>query len=251
MQSIVGIVASEDAARRVATAVHREVPPARVRILTPKSADRELAAVPADESEQPGMGSAIGAVAGGAAGAAAASMLVPPAGAVAIIGIAAGALLGGLGGKVTGEAIEEAGSFGLPRDELFVYATALRDGRSVVIATVETDDEAERVRRAMAASNVESIDAARDAWWVGLRDAEAAAYGDAERFARDETSYRQGFEAACRGEDATAVGSDVARQPAFQSGYRRGRAYVEAETRRLAITRPAIVRDQSPERPTP
>src|SRR6185503_1470962 len=142
-------------------------------------------------------------------------------------------------------------SFGLPRDELLLYANALRDGRSVVIATVESDDEAERVGRAMAASNVESIDAARDAWWVGLRDAEAAAYGDAERFARAETSYRQGFEAAWRGEDATAVGSDVARQPAFQSGYRRGRAYVEAETRRLAITRPAIVRDQSPERPTP
>ena len=251
MQSIIGIVASEDAARRVATTVHREVPSARVRILKPNMADRELAALPADESEQPGMGSTIGAVAGGAAGAAAASMLLPPAGAVAIIGIAAGALLGGLGGKATGEALKEAGSFGLPRDELLLYANALRDGRSVVIATVESDDEAERVGRAMAASNVESIDAARDAWWIGLRDAEAAAYGDAERFARDETAYRQGFEAACRGADATAVGSDVARQPAFQTGYRRGRAYVEAERRQLAVMRPAAVGDELRERSAP
>ena len=250
MQSIVGIVASKDAARRVATAVHREVPSARVRILTPGTGERELAAIPADESEQPGMGSAIGAVAGGAAGAAAASMLLPPAGAVAIIGIAAGALLGGVGGKFTGEAVEEAGSFGLPRDELLLYATALRDGRCVAIATVETDDEVERARRVMAASNVESIDAAREAWWVGLRDAEALAYGDAAQFTADEAPYREGFEAACRGEDA-AAGSDVRRHPAFEAGYRRGRAYVEAEHRRLAVTRPKIVRDESSERPVP
>jgi len=242
MQSIVGIVHDTDVARRIATDVHRSVPQARIRILTPESTAEELAAMPTDDSEQPGMGSAIGAVAGGAAGAAAASILVPPAGAVAILGITAGALLGGWGGKATGQAMEEAATFGLPRDELLVYGNALRDGRSVVIATVEDDDAIEPTRRAMAREDVESIDAARDAWWIGLRDAEAADYGT-ERFASVEAAYRRGFEAACRGEDERSVAPDLAGSSAFQAGYARGAAYVEAQVRGIDLTRPPIVDD--------
>jgi len=248
MQSIVGIVHDAAVARQIATDVHQSVPQARIRILTPDATACDLASVPTDDSEQPGMGSAVGAVAGGAAGAAAASMLVPPAGAVAVLGIAAGALLGGWGGKATGKAMEEAATFGLPRDELLVYGKALRDGRSIVIATVEDDDEVERTRGAMARDGVESIDAARDAWWIGLRDAEAADYGG-ERFARDEAPYRQGFEAACRGQDLGSVAPSLARQPAFQAGYTRGRAYAAAQVRGPDLLRPPTDEDdRSPSR---
>jgi hypothetical protein len=228
MESIVGIVDTEDEARRVGAEVHRTEPRARIRILTPRDRPEELTELPADDAEQPGMGAAIGAVAGGATGAAAATLLVPPVGAIAILGIAAGALLGGLGGAATGNAIEDAGAFGLSSDELFVYADTLRDGRSVVIAWVDDDAAAARVRRVLEKAGVDSIDAAREAWWIGLRDQEAAVYGD--RFAADEAAYRQGFEAACRREDPANAG-EFARDPAFRAGYARGRAYVDGRTR--------------------
>jgi hypothetical protein len=239
MESVVGVVESEAGARRVAGEIVRRIPTARARILTPDDSVRDLADVPADDAEQPGMGSAIGAVAGGAAGAAAASVLVPPVGVVAVLGLAAGALLGGVGGMVTGQKLEDSLSFGLSRDELFVYAHVLSSGQSVIFVWTESDADAERVRQVMADAGVESIDAARDAWWVGLRDAEALAYGDG--FEADEESYRRGFEAACRG-----TGSPPDREPAFAAGYARGRAYVEDQMRQIAVTRPAAA---EPERP--
>jgi hypothetical protein len=244
MQSVVGVAHSIEDARGVARDVVRAVPAARVRVLAPEASAAELSAVPTDESEQPGMGAAIGAVAGGAAGAVAGSMLLPPAGAIATVGIAAAALLGAVGGGSAGRAIEESAAFGLPNDELFVYADALRDGRAVVIAYVESDEDAADARRAMIAAGAETVDAAREAWWVGLRDAEAAEYGDLARFSVDEPAYRRGFEAACRGEPAPASGAD-----AHRAGYVRGRAYVEARRRELAVTRPSIV-DEHRETPS-
>jgi hypothetical protein len=93
----------------------------------------------------------------------------------------------------------------------------------------------------MAAAGADSVDAARDAWWVGLRDTEAGAYDDTARFETDEPLYREGFEGACRGEDASSFAGDRSGDPAFQAGYARGRAYVEERTREIAVTRPAIV----------
>lgn len=235
METVVGVVESEAHARKVGDEVVRRVPQACVRILTPDASARELGTLPADDAEQPGMGPAIGAVAGGAAGAAAASMLVPPAGVVAVLGIAAAGLLGGLGGMATGEKLEDSMTWGLSRDETLVYAHALRSGRSVVIAWVSSDDDRDRVRGVMDGAGVESVDAARDAWWVGVRDAEALAYG--EGFDSDEGPYRQGFEAACRGETPPAAERD----PAVAAGYARGRAYIEDAARRLAVTRPPVV----------
>ncbi len=227
MESIVGIVDTEIEARRVAAEILRADRHARVRVFTPHDRPEELVELPTDEAEQPGMGAAIGAVTGGATTAEVASLLVPPAGVIAIAGIAVGALVGILGGAATGHAVEETFSFGLPRDEIFVYANALRDGRYVVIAWVDGDAAAARIRRVLQAAHVTSIDAARDEWWIGLRDREAAAYG--ERFAADEATYRRGFEAGCRGDDVATLG-DVARDRAFQEGFARGRAYAGAET---------------------
>jgi hypothetical protein len=236
MQSIVAVVGTVEDARRVARSLVADLPAARVSILTPTTSTADLAAMPTDDAEQPGMGSAIGAVAGGAAGAAAATFLVPPVGAIAVIGLAAAALLGGLGGGAVGHAVEESGAYGLPKDELFVYADALRNGRYVVAAFVEDDDDVETARRVMAAGGVESIDAAREEWWVGLRDAEEAAYGDAEGFATHEPRYRDGFETACRGEQTAANGDEP-----FRAGYARGRRHIDERAREIVITRPAIV----------
>jgi hypothetical protein len=237
MQSVVGVVRTPEDARRIAAAVVREVPAARVRVLTPASSAADRAAVPTDEAEQPGMGGALGAVAGGAAGAAVGTLLLPPVGAIAILGIAAAALLGAVGVGSAGQALEDSLAFGLPKDEVFVYADALRDGHSVVIAYVESDDELARAHQTLCAAGAETVDAARDAWWVGLRDAEAAEYGDTAQFAADEPSYREGFEAACRGDAPPPVVKD----DAFRAGYVRGRAYVEARHDELQLTRPPIV----------
>ena len=45
-----------------------------------------------------------------------------------------------------GEALEEGLVEGLPHDELYLYEDALRKGRSVVIAFVETDETEEAAR---------------------------------------------------------------------------------------------------------
>ena len=244
MQSVVGVTHTVEEAHRVASEVLAAVPRARLRVLTPDASRADLASLPTDESEQPGMGAAIGAVAGGAAGAVAGSMLLPPVGAIAMIGIATAALLGAVGGGSAGQAIEESAAFGLPKDELFVYADALRDGRGVVVAYVESDDEVTDARRAMDGAGAESVDAAREAWWVGLRDAEAGEYGDVARFDADEPTYRRGFERACRGEPPPTTADDAER-----AGYTRGRAYVEARRREIEVTRPRVVGDASHDSP--
>jgi len=115
--------------------------------LMPGASEEKLDSVPTTETEQPGVGGAIGGVVGGAIGAAggmsigaaAASVLVPGVGPVIAIGVLAAALLGtggAIGGAALGDALDEGMTEGLPKDELFIYEDALRQGRSVVIAFV-------------------------------------------------------------------------------------------------------------------
>src|ERR1041385_8257693 len=58
---------------------------------------------------------------------------------------------------------------GLPEDELYVYKDALRQGRSVVFVQARDAVEATRARKVLDEADAESIDAARDKWWIGLR----------------------------------------------------------------------------------
>src|SRR5438045_2869900 len=85
--------------------------------------------------------------------------------------------------------------FGIPGDELYVYEDALRRGRSVVMAFTDNEKVAESARVALKRAGAESVDAAREEWWIGLRDAESEHYlaqgGD---FKTDEAKYRLGFE---------------------------------------------------------
>jgi hypothetical protein len=169
------------------------------------------------------------------------SLLIPGIGPVIALGVAGAALLG-VGGAAVGAAFEDRDK-GVPRDDLFFYEQALRDGRSVLVAVVDDASHAERVRATLAAAGAESLDEARERWWLDLREAEAAAYeGD---FAADEPVYRQGFEAAlgraCRGRvydevvvELRAVYPETCETLAFRHGYQRGSAYGGREQRRAA-----------------
>jgi hypothetical protein len=251
MTPVVGVFQSRSAAgegieRLLAAGVKRE----HVHVLTPASSDEQIAAVPVSDSEQPGMGAAAGALLGGAlgsagglsAGAALASLLVPGVGPI-LAGSLLGAGLLGFGGAVTGAAAGEALEDtipGIPRDEFYVYADALRQGRTVLIAEADDDLHAEAARQGLAEAGAESIDAARDNWWIGLRSAEQESYSaDGGDFDADEHIYRLGFEAA-QSPEALGKPYDQAldyltrryqisvAHPAFRKGYERGRRYCES-----------------------
>jgi len=208
MKAVVGVFKSRsDAERGAAELVPLQIPKDRITILTPHASDQEIAAVPTVAGEQPGMGKAMGAAVGGAMGVAGgvglvpmiASLLVPGVGPVLAIGVAGGVILGALGavgggavgGKLEGKVFE-----GLPEDELYVYEDALRKGRSVVVVMAD-DDEADAVRGALEHAGAESVDRAREMWWMGLRDAEKEKYqAGGGNFEDDERYFRCGFEAA-------------------------------------------------------
>ena len=221
----------------------------RISLLAPGTSLEELEAdVPTTETEQPGMGKALGGAVGGALGvaggmhmgAAAASLFLPGVGPIIAAGIVGAALLGIGGaatGAVAGDKIEDAMGEGLPHDELFVYEDALRRGRSVVIAFAEDDEQAEGARNVLSQSGAESLDAAREEWWVGLRDAEQEEYMKEGRdFSVDEAIYRRGFEASLdprvRGrsyeeavEKLRERHGDQCSVDAFRRGYDRGCVY--------------------------
>lgn len=212
-------------------------------LLTPEIADQKLRQVPTDEAEQPGMGKVIGGVAGGAAGLAGgalvASLVLPGIGPILAIGI--GAATFGVGGAVVGgaagDSLENLLSRGLPKDEIFLYEDALRQGRTLVIALAENEDWINRSRVIMERDGAESLDAARKEWWIGLRDTEKAEYDSSNgSFDGAEQIYRRGFEAAlepqCRGkslQDARGLLHERDRalcdQEPFRRGYERGQKY--------------------------
>jgi hypothetical protein len=261
MKAIVGVFKSRfDAERSTAELVPFEIPKDRVNILTPEVSDKEIAAVPTVAGEQTGMGEAMGAVVGGAMGVAGgvglapaiASLLIPGAGPVLGIGILAGALLGtigAVGGSAVGAALESEVER-LPEDELFVYADALRKGRTVVVVMAE-DDDASAVRGALELSGAETVDRAREMWWLGLRDVEKERYtADGANFEHDERDFRAGFEAALQlrnrnrsyEECYQELGDRDARvyeREAFRRGYERGLQYLEAFSRHAGKTKTA------------
>ena len=157
---------------------------------------RVVSKVPTSEAEQPGIGKAMGVVIGGAVGAAggaelgavaAATALLPAAGPAIAIGLV-GAVLLSLGGAAAGSALENALSNGLPKDEVFVYEDALRRGFSIVVVMTPDAGEAAQAAATLEASGAESVDAARERWWIGLRDEEAFEYrAEGLDFQRDES----------------------------------------------------------------
>lgn len=254
MRITVGIFTSRADAERAANQLHDlGFPWDHINLLTPGASEAELNAIPTTETEQPGVGPTLGGVVGAAVGishgvqlGAVLSVLVPGLGPVFAVGAIAAALLGlggAVGGAAVGSALEKSLEEGLPKDELFIYEDALRKGRSIVIALAENDDQAEAARDLLVKAGAESLDAARERWWLGRRSAEAEQYATTGRdFTMDEADFRRGFEAALsparRGkpyEEARdslqgqypAVYNSPHREESFRHGYVRGQDYDE------------------------
>jgi hypothetical protein len=250
MNTVAGIFrARGDAVHAVETLRGHGLSDENLSLLSPgETASQIESDVPTSDTEQPGMGNALGGLVGGAMGAAggmtlgaaAASLLVPGVGPIMAAGIVGAALFGAGGaaaGMAAGGALEGQIAEGLPHDELFVYEDALRQGRAVVIVQLENDGQIYDVRAALEAAGAESVDAARESWWIGLRDAEDENYtGEGRDFKTDEQIYRRGFEAALHPQlrgasyaDSAAHlrdrHSDAYEQDAFRRGYERGQSY--------------------------
>ena len=237
METVAGVFRTREDAEKAVQQLHSlGIPNDRIALLTPgMSEERVEESVPTSDTEQPGMGTAMGGAVGGAMGvaggatlgAAAASLLVPGVGPV-IAGTILGAAILGAGGTATGMAVggalEEGLVKGLPHDELYLYEDAVQHGRSVVIAFVEADETEDAARDALTRAGAESIDAARESWWLSLRDAEEAHYETTGgSFQTDEANYRRGFEAALNKQGETAHATES--NDAFRRGYERGEAY--------------------------
>ncbi|HEY6045886.1 MAG TPA: hypothetical protein VIU65_04740 [Pyrinomonadaceae bacterium] len=250
MNTVVGIFNSfADAKRAAAMLRSLEISEKNISVLSPHTAETEIEAnIPTSETEQPGMGSALGGTVGGALGVAGglqagmvvATTLVPGVGPIIALGLIGAALFGAGGamaGALAGDSIEDSLAAGVPRDELYLYEDALRKGRSVVIAVTDEDEIAQRAQGELKRAGAESVDAARDQWWIGLRGAEQEHYTrQGGNFDVDEAAYRLGFEAALhpdrRGRNYEHTVSslrtkyaDSSALDAFRRGYERGQAY--------------------------
>ncbi len=254
MKTVTGVFASQESAARAAQklasgGVRKE----RINLLLPGQGGKGLHGIPVSEAEQPGEGKALGGVMGAAVGlagglelGAAVAAAIPGVGPVIALGLAGAAILGLAGGKV-GAALDNASTEGLPEDEIFVYEDALRHGKSVLMAFADDEAHAERLRKSMAAEGAESVDAAREKWWIGLRGAQQEHYSKGGRdFKQDEKFYRLGFEAAlhartrCKEYDQMLAEMDTDLEDLqklhpgadlelpFRQGYERGRDYYQS-----------------------
>lgn len=256
MEAVTGIFDTRAAAECALREVHNTgIPADRITLLVPGSVDqveKEVQSVPTDATEQPGMGTAMGALFGGGVGLTGGAMLmalVPGLGPVTALGLLGAGILGAagatVGGTIGGKA-EKTTYQGIPEDEIFLYEDALRKGRSVVVALADEVPSASIVRDALKKCGAESIDAARHQWWTGLRSAEKSHYmATGGNFDDEEKFYRLGFEAAlhartrCMEFDQVSAEMDAAleqvqrRHPGanveepFTRGYQRGRDHYQ------------------------
>jgi hypothetical protein len=172
MEAVAAVFLNPRAAERaILTLQTRGLDGGRTTLLCPGTTETEAARkVRTDDTEQPGMGGALGGVVGGALGLATANFVLPGVGPIIVAGLLAAGAVGAASGAAVGDTLERWHGTGLPRDELQVYADALRGGRTVVITGGETRDEVERIREALQESGAESVDPAREDWLVGLRE---------------------------------------------------------------------------------
>jgi hypothetical protein len=252
MRSIVGLFQTVDAAERAVAGLRSLGFDSRnINLLTPHSTAEEISEIPTTDMEATGVGKAFGGLVGGAIaaaggvqiGMAAASSMLAGTGMTVVGGVAAAALLGtggAVGGAALGELVENALDEGLPKDELYIYQDALKQGRSVMVFHGRDQLTIDTARRVMAEAGAEDLDVARENWWIGLRAAEeqhyTPAWGD---FAVDEPCYRMGFEAAQRRALRARTYSSalsllqkhfpiaVCNHPAFRRGFERGQAHRE------------------------
>src|SRR3984957_1266133 len=256
MEAISGVFKARKGAEDAVEEVRKSgIAADKITLLTPGTVGqgvKEIQFVPVDSAEQPGIGKGLGALAGGGVGIAGGALLValvPGLGPITAVGLLGAAILGAAGatiGATVGNTLEKSTTTGLPEDEIFVYEDALRQGRSVVIVLAENSESATLVRDQLKMHGAESVDAAREQWWIGLRDSEESHYTKSGKsFTEDEKYYRLGFEAALHAKrrcvefyqvsgEMNAALEDVQRQhpgvqmeEAFTRGYQRGRDYYQ------------------------
>jgi hypothetical protein len=256
MEAITGVFDTRAAAEHaLQSLLHAGISQDMLTLLTPGSADhvgREIQAVPVDAAEQPGMGNAMGALAGGGVGLTGGVLLmalVPGLGPVTALGLLGASILTAAGatvGAVLAGGAETITYQGLPEDEIFVYEDALRKGRSVVVALTDGEPSPSFIRGLLTREGAESVDAARDKWWIGLVPAEQARYNRSGRnFAEDEKFFRLGFQAAMHArtrclefdqvsaemdaalEDVKSEYPDADVEEPFLKGYQRGREHYQ------------------------
>ena len=246
MRAVAGVYHSREKAERGYAELRRAgYSPDDINFLAPGATEEQVHAGPVSATEQPGVGKAIGGAVGGALGMAGGfqlgvglTALVPGIGPVLAAGLAGMALLGAGGamaGAVAGSKADQDSTEGLPADEIFFYEDALRQGRTVIIVMANGAAEATRVREILTETGAESVDAAREAWWIGLRDVEAEDY---QNFEQEQEAYRHGFEAALRRQTRGRTHSeassylrnefpDIWESEAFRAGFARGRQYYD------------------------
>jgi hypothetical protein len=244
MQAVTGVFRSQDQAENAVKQLRSlGIPDKRIGIVRPGGASERLeAGVPVSDTEEPGMGRAMGATVGGAMGAAGgataglavASLVVPGIGPLLAFGMVGAALLGVVGaaaGSAVGDTVEEELGEGIPHEDVYLYEDALRHGHTVLVAYAEEGDQADRAAEVMEAGGAEDLDVLRQSWWQELRDDERGNYTG--NFDEDEESYRRGYTAALhprrQGRAYSDVEDELRTQYAntvldrpFQSGYERG-----------------------------
>lgn len=259
MRTVSGVFRSFLTARDAALALRLAgFSESQVNLLSPASSEDEIHTIPTSDTEQPGVGAAIGGMLGGVLGMAggfelglaATSLLIPGVGPILAFGIAGGALLGAggvAGGAALGQAADDQADEGVPADEVFFYENALRQGRSLVLVLAGNHAEERRAHKLLADAGAESLDAARKDWWLGLRDAEQEYYRAlGHNFELDEGVYLTGFSAAlrrdCRGESIDEAADclkwwypDLWDTEPFRLGYARGTKYWQQQAAAAAL----------------
>lgn len=249
MEVVTGVFKSQDDAEKAVNQLRSlGIEDQRIGILSPgsQSADTVEKGVPVTDTEDPGMGRAMGAAVGGAMGAAggatlglaAASLAIPGIGPVIAFGMIGAALLGVVGaaaGSAVGDTVEEELGEGIPHEDVYLYEDALRHGNSIVIAYAEEGEQEDRAKEVLNNAGAQDIETLRENWWQELKDSERTHYeGD---FDTDEASYRRGYMAALhpsrRGKAYSDIEDDLRTAYAgteldrpFQAGYERGQRYL-------------------------
>jgi hypothetical protein len=244
MQAVTGVFKSQDQADNAVKQLRSlGIADKRIGIVRPGTTPERLeAGVPVTDTEEPGMGRAMGAAVGGAMGAAGgataglavASLVIPGIGPLLAFGMVGAALLGSVGaaaGSAVGDQVEEELGEGIPHEDVYLYEDALRHGHTVLIAYADEGEQADNAEEAMRDAGAEDLDELRENWWQELRDDERGKYtGD---FDQDEESYRRGYTAALHPRRTGRAYSDVEDElrtqyantvldRPFQSGYERG-----------------------------
>src|SRR5215207_2429508 len=209
MEVVTGVFQSRnDAEKAVNQLKSLGIPDNRIGLLTRGSTEEQRENVPITDTEEPGMGRAMGAAVGagmGAAGGATlglavASLAVPGIGPLVAFGMVGAALLGAVGaaaGSAVGDTVEGELGEGIPHEDLFIYEDVLRRGQSIVIAYPDDGEQTEKAADVLEEAGAEDMEDVRERWWQERRDEERTYYhGEDRDFDRDEPSYRRGYEAA-------------------------------------------------------